>query len=130
MARSEHFLALPFQLRPIEFHLHQLVHILQDQHVAVQLNHAVVLYQTERGQFGPAVIEPGVIAVVDVDFWEQVLDALFWDSTRLESSMAFGRERIRIESNERVFGADFLEGEIKGEEARDVVGVCYESCPH
>lgn len=48
----------------VEVHGHQLVHVLQDEHVAVQLDDTVILGQAEGGKLAPAVVEAGVVAVV------------------------------------------------------------------
>lgn len=64
MARGENPLPLARQRRRIELHLHQLVHVLHDQHIAIQLHDPVVLDQAERRQLGPAVVEARVGRVV------------------------------------------------------------------
>lgn len=48
----------------VQGHGHELVHVLQDQHVAVELHDAVVLGQAEGGELAPAVVEARVVAVV------------------------------------------------------------------
>src|SRR4051812_28346941 len=45
MSRSKHLLSFPSQLWPVKFHLHQLVHILQYQHIAIQLHDSVIFGQ-------------------------------------------------------------------------------------
>lgn len=64
MTRSKHPLPGPRQLRRIELEIHQLVHILEGDHVAIQLDDALILDQREGGQFAPAVVEPHVVGVV------------------------------------------------------------------
>ena len=64
MACRKDLVALTTSARRVEFHLHQLIHIVQDQHVAVQLHDAVIVLEGERCQLTPAVVEARVIGVV------------------------------------------------------------------
>lgn len=64
MTSCKHTLPRPRQLRGIELEIHQLVHIVERDHVAIQLDDALILDQREGGQFAPAVVEPHVIGVV------------------------------------------------------------------
>lgn len=48
----------------VEVHGHELVHVLQGEHVAVELDDTVILSQAEGGQLAPAVVEARIVAVV------------------------------------------------------------------
>ena len=97
MPCRKHLLSLPLQLRPIELHLHQLVHVLHDQHIAIELHNTVVLDQTKGCEFGPAVVEARVGAVVLAALGQQVLDALRGDAAGSQCSMSFGGEGVGVE---------------------------------
>lgn len=43
MARRKHFVSSSAQIRSVKLHLHQFVHVLQNQHIAVQLYDALIL---------------------------------------------------------------------------------------
>ena len=64
MARREDPLSLALGRCRVQLYFHELVHILQYQHVAVQLDHSFVLRKRERSQFAPTVIKPWVIAEI------------------------------------------------------------------
>ena len=63
------------ELKPVQ----QLVHVAQHEHIGVELDDAAVLGQAEGGEFGPAVVEAGVVGVVFACRREEVLDALVGD---------------------------------------------------
>jgi hypothetical protein len=69
MPRGKHSLPLPRHTRGIKLHLHQLIHILQHQHIAIELHDAIIFDQTERRQFRPAVVESRIVGIVDINFW-------------------------------------------------------------
>ena len=110
MTRRKHPVPLPPHLRPIQFQLHQLVHILQHQHVAVQLHDAGVLGEGERGQLRPAVVEARVVAVVLPLGGEEVLDALLGDAPSVQGGVAFRWEGVCVQGHERIGGPCPLEG--------------------
>ena len=117
MARSKDPVPGAIAICRIKLNVHEFVHIPQDQHIAVQLHHTVILFQGERRQLAPAVVESWVIAEVFVDRGQQVIDPLLRYLAYIESSMAFLREGVRVECNQWVFRSEFLEGVIKSEEA-------------
>ena len=119
----EDLIPLPLQLRPIQHHFHQLIHILHDQHITVELHDPIVFHQTERGQFRPAIVEARIIGIVLSRLGEQVLDALLGDPARFESGVAFGGKGVGVECNEGVFGVVLFEGEVESEEAGEVIGI-------
>lgn len=67
MARCKYPVALASGTRWIQLQLHQLIHVLQHHHVAVELDNPVILFQREWRQFTPAIIEARVISEVLVD---------------------------------------------------------------
>ena len=123
MSRRKYFISLSAHLRPIQFHLHQLIHILHHQHIAIQLHNPVIFHQTKRCQFGPAIVEARIIGIVLSRLGEQVLDALLGDPARFESGVAFGGKGVGVECNEGVFGVVLFEGEVESEEAGEVIGI-------
>ena len=129
VACSKDPLPLPTQARRVKLEIHQLIHVLQDQHVAVKLHHAVILYQAERRQLGPAVVEARVCRVILPLLREQILSPLLGDAAGFEHSMAFRGEGIGAEHHEGVFGAVFLEAVVQREEAREVFCVGDEGRP-
>jgi hypothetical protein len=129
MRRREHPLPFARHAGGIQLHLHQLIHVLQCEHVAVQLHHALILRQAEGRQLAPAVVEARVVAVVDVDLGEEVGDLLGGDAAAGEGGEAFGREGFGVEGDEGVFRPHGFEGVVEGEEAGEVVGVGDEGCP-
>lgn len=64
MTRGKNTISRARQLGRVQFDIHQLIHILERDHVAIQLDDAVILDQRERGQFAPAVVETHVIGVI------------------------------------------------------------------
>ena len=71
------------ELQPVQ----ELVHVAEDKHVGVKLDDAAVLGQAEGGEFGPAVVEAGVIGVVFGRRGEEVLNALFGDGAAREGGV-------------------------------------------
>lgn len=126
----EHPVPHPTDLRCIQLDVHQLVHVPQHEHVAVQLDHAVVLDEREGSQFAPAVVEARVVGVVLVHAGEQVLDVLLWDAAAVQRGVAFRGEGVGVEGDEGVGGGVFAEGVGEGEQAREVGGVGYEGRPY
>lgn len=64
MTGRKHPLSRACQLWRIEFDIHQLIHVLERDHVTVQLDDALVLDKREWGQFAPAVVETHVVGVI------------------------------------------------------------------
>lgn len=74
----------------VEVHGHELVHVLEDEHVRVELDDAVILDEGEGGELGPAVVEARVVGVVLCGFGgEEVLDLLVGDAAGFEGVDAF-----------------------------------------
>lgn len=94
----------------VKLQIHQLVHVVQHQHVAIQLHDALIFKQGERPQLAPAVVEAGVVAVFLVDGREQVRDVSFGYTACVQRVVAFLGEFAGVQGYEGVFGADFLEG--------------------
>lgn len=117
-------------LGAVEVHGHELVHVLQDEHVRVELDDTVILGEAEGGELGPAVVEARVIAVVLCGLGgEQVLDLLVGDAAGGEGVNALLGEGVGVEGDEGVGGFLLLEGVVQGEEAWEVVCVGDEGCP-
>lgn len=100
--RGENPLPLPRHARRIELHLHQLIHVLQRQHVRIQLHDSVILDEAEGRELAPAIVEAWVVGVVHVHFGEQVLDVLLGNAAALERGVPFGWEGVGVECDERV----------------------------
>lgn len=65
MARSENPLSrVAIVARWIELDVHQFIHILEHEHVAVQLHNSLVLNQRKWREFAPAIIESRIIAKI------------------------------------------------------------------
>lgn len=103
------------ELWAIKRNVHQLIHVLKNQHVAVELNNAVILDKAEWSELAPTVVEARVVAVVLGHGRQQVGNALGRDAASLESGMAFGRERVGVEGDERVLAAGGLERVVEGQ---------------
>jgi hypothetical protein len=129
MAGGEDALARPLKTRRVELEIHQLVHVLADQHVAVELHDAVVLDQAEGRQLGPAVVEARVGRVVLAVLWQEVFGALLGDTAGFERRVALGGEGVGVECYEGVFRAVLLEAVVQREEAREVLGIGDEGRP-
>lgn len=130
MSRRKNPLPLPQHLRPIKLHLHQLVHIMPHQHIAIQLYHALILHQTKRRELRPAVVEARVGAVVFAILGQQVCDFLRGDTACFEDRMAFGGKGVGVECDEGVFRVVRFEAVVEGEEAGEIFRVGYEGCPN
>lgn len=113
----------------VEFEVHQLVHVLQHEHVAVQLHDAIVLHEGERRQFAPAVVEARIIAVVLLHGRLQVGDVPLGDATAVESGVAFCGKGVRVQSDQRVLGLDTSQSVLEQEQAGEIVGVCDQRRP-
>lgn len=103
MPRRKNPLPLPSQTGRIKLHLHQLIHILHHQHIAIKLHNTLILSQTERREFGPAVVETWVGAVVFASGGQKVFDALLGDPADFEGGVAFGGEGVGVQGDEGVF---------------------------
>lgn len=112
------------ELWAIKRNVHQFVHVLEDEHVAVKLDDAFIFDKTERSKLAPAVIEARVVAVVLGQGRQQVGNALGRNAASFKSSMTFGRERVGVEGDERVLAAGGLERVVESQQAREIVGVC------
>lgn len=130
MAGREHSVALACCARRVKLQLHQLVHVLQHQHVAVELHYAIVLLERERCQLAPAVVESRVVCEVFLDLGQQVLDMLLGYAALIERFVALFGERVCVERDERVLGAVLLQAVVEGEEAREVSRVCDQRRPY
>jgi len=130
MACCIDLVALPIIPRWIEFNFHQFIHILEYHHVAVQLYNSIILLKREWCQLAPAVIEAGIIAEVFVHGRKKVVDFLLGDPADIKSLMAFWREAVGVEGNQRVLSSMLLEGVIEGQEAGEISCVGYEGCPY
>lgn len=87
----------------VELHGHELVHVLQDEHVRVKLDDAVILHEGKRGELGPAVVEARVVGVVLCGLGgEEILDLLVCDAAGSEGVDALLGEGVGVESHERV----------------------------
>lgn len=116
-------LSLTLHAWRIKLKIHELVHVLQDQHIAVQLHHAVISDQAEWRQLGPAVVEARVRGVVFAFLREEIFSPLFRNPSRVQNGMSFRREGIGIESHQGVFRLVLLQTIVQSEEARKVLGV-------
>ena len=119
----------PLQFRRIEFQIHQFVHVLERDHVAIQLDDAIIFDERERSQFTPAIVEAHVIGVVLGDGGEQIRHMAFEDPARVESGVTLGGEGVRVERDKGILGADFLERIVQSQEAREVIRVGDEGGP-
>lgn len=64
VTRGEDPVTLPLHRWGIEADVHELVHVLECQHVAVQLDYPFVPGQREWDKFAPAVIESRIIGKI------------------------------------------------------------------
>jgi hypothetical protein len=129
MTRGKDSLPLAAYFWRIQFHLHQLIHVLQSHHIAVELHDSFIFDEAEGCKLAPAIVEARIIGIVFPDFREEIFDALFWDSARFQSGVPLWWEGIGVESNEGIFGVLFFEGVVEGEEAGEVGGIGYEGRP-
>lgn len=129
VAGGEDAIALAAFAGRIEFQIHQLVHVLHGEHVAVELDDAVVLFERKGRQLAPAVVEARVVGKVLFDLGQQILDMFLGDAAVVEGLVAFGGEGIRVEGDERVLGAVLLQAVVEGEQARQVRRVGDEGRP-
>lgn len=123
MASGEDPLPLPLQARRVKLEIHQLVHILQDQHVAIQLHDAVILCEAEGRQFGPAVVEARVRRIILPLLRQEVFRALLGNAAGFKNSMPLGREGICVECHEGIFRVVLLEAVVQREETREILCV-------
>ena len=130
MAGGEDAVAFACGTGGVEVEVHQLVHVAQDQHIAVELDDAVILLEGEGRQLAPAVVEARVVCVVLGDLGQQVGDVLLRNAAGVEGGVALGGERVGVEGDERVLGAGLLEAVVEGEQASEVGRVCDQRRPH
>jgi len=112
------------KLRAVERHVHQLVHVLEDEHVTVKLNDTLILSQTEGSKLAPAIVEARVVAVVLGHGRQQVGNTLGRNAASLESGMALGRECVGVESDKRVLAAGSFQRVVESQQAREIICVC------
>ena len=129
VAGREHLVALPSHARGIQLQLHQFVHVVQDQHVAVQLHDAVIFDQREGGELAPAVVKAWVIREVFGHLGQQVLDMLFRNAPLVQRLVPLFWKGLRVKGNKRVLGTVLLEAGVEGEEAGEVGRVRNERRP-
>lgn len=87
----------------VQVHGHELVHVLQDEHVAVELDDTVILGEAEGGELGPAVIEARVVAVVLGGLgWQEVLDLLVRYAPGLQGGDALWREGVGVQGDQGI----------------------------
>lgn len=116
MAGSEHAIAGAGHVGRIQFDVHQLVHALENEHVAVKLDDALVLGERERREFAPAVVEAHIVGEVLGDRWQEVWDVALLYTPGVKGCVALGREGARVENNERILRAHSSERVIQGQE--------------
>lgn len=114
----------------IQLQVHQLIHVLQDQHIAIQLHNSVVFHEREGSQLAPAIVEARVITVIFLRGWKQIGDMLLGNTTNVKSSMSLRREGVSVERDERVGGVVFLERVVEREQAGQVLRISDQSRPH
>jgi hypothetical protein len=130
MAGRKHLLSLARCARGVQLHLHKLIHVLEHQHVRVQLHYAIILCQRERRELAPAVVEARVVCVILAQLWQQIGNILLRYAALLERLVSFWGECIRVERDERVLGAVLLQAVVERKEAAEVRRVRDESRPH
>lgn len=115
--------------RRVELQVHELIHVLEDEHVGIQLDDARVLGQREGRELGPAIVEARVVGVVHALRGQQVRHIANRDAPRGEGGPAFGWEGVGGEGDEGILGADAAEGEVEGQEAGQIVQIGDQCCP-
>ena len=96
MTRRENPVAFTMHFWWIKLNIHELVHVPQDKHIAVQLHHSLVLGQREWSQLAPAVIKPRVLAEVLLCGGNEIFDVFLGDVANVESLVPFFWEAIRV----------------------------------
>jgi len=129
MTCGKHPVAPALHLRRIQFQIHQFIHVLPHEHVAIKLHHALILRQAERRQLTPAVVEARVVTVVFVLGGEHVVDAFLGNPADVERMVAFRGKGVGVEGDEGVFRVDLFQGVVEEEEAGEVVCVGDEGGP-
>jgi hypothetical protein len=114
MARCEDSIPFPAFAGRIELHFHELVHVLQHQHVAVELHDAVVLLERKGGEFRPAVVEAWVVCEVLLHAGQEIFDVLAGDAAGGQGGVALGGEGVGVEGDEGVGGGVLFEGVVEG----------------
>lgn len=79
MTPCKHSISLPRHLWRIQLQIHQFIHILQDQHVAIKLYQSIILGHGEGNQLSPAVVEARIVAVVFLHRRLKIIDFLMGD---------------------------------------------------
>lgn len=81
MGSREDLLTLPFQSGMIQLDVfHQLIHIPQDEHIAIQQNDSFKLSEGEQREFTPGVVEARIaIGEISLHRWNKVLDVFLGD---------------------------------------------------
>ena len=97
MACCEDSVPFAFAARRVQLQVHELVHVFENEHVAIKLYDAVIFGQGEGCEFAPAIIETSVIAIVFVYRWEKIVDPLLGDLADVEGVVAFCREGVGVE---------------------------------
>ena len=115
--------------RGVQLQVHELVHVLEDEHVRVELDDAGVLDEGEGRQLGPAVVEARVVGVVAALGGQQVGDLARGDPAGGEGGMALRGERAGGEGDEGILCADALEGVVEGQETGQIVKIGDQGCP-
>ena len=130
MTRSENPVAFTMHFWWIKLNVHELVHVSQDKHVAIQLHHSLVLGQREWSQLAPAVIKSRVLAEVLLCGGNKIFDVFFGDVANVESFVPFFWEAVRVERYQRVAGAVLFEGKVQCEQARQISCIRDECRPY
>lgn len=87
----------------VQVHGHELVHVLQDEHVAVELDDPLVLGEAEGSELRPAVVEARVVAVVLCGLsGQEVLDLLMGDAAGLQSGDALLGEGVGVQGDQGI----------------------------
>jgi hypothetical protein len=120
---SEDAVAFASHACGVQLEVHELVHVLECHHVAVELHDAVVFGEREGRELAPAVVEARVVGVIFLDGGEQVFDVLLGDAALVEGGVAFGWEGVGVQRYEGVFAAVLFERVVECEEAGKVGGV-------
>ena len=93
------------------------------------MDNTFVLGQGEGSKLAPTVVEARGIGVVLAPGREQVGDVLGGDTARAKGGMAFRRERVGIESYQRIARVDGAQRVVECEEAREIAEIGDEGCP-
>lgn len=114
MSRRKHPIPIATHSRRIQLNVHQLIHILQNHHIAIQLYNTLILHQRKLRKLAPAIIEPRIIRVVLMDRGNKIRNPPLHYTPGIEGCMAVGREGVRVEDEEGVLGVGFSERVLEG----------------